>query len=158
MTVIDTPQNKVIATIPIGQAPQAVVYVPNAVPSGDGLANLQQLGVAGQVAQLALGPAGGAPATRVSLFDQGLTQVMQAAVTGLEPKKPYVLALASDPGGAGSLEPIASFVTNPAGAAIVNAVGPIRQIVRGDAPSPKRYLIIASGTPANIGPPVQIQQ
>jgi len=158
MTAIDTLQNKVIATIPIGQAPQAVVYVPNAVPSGDGLANLQQLGVAGQVAQIALGPAGGAPATRVSLFDQGLTQVMQAAVTGLEPKKPYVLALASDPGGAGSLEPIASFVTNPAGAAIVDAVGPIRQIVHGEAPSPKRYLIIASGTPANIGPPVQIQQ
>src|SRR5438094_896588 len=32
MTAIDTLQNKVVATIPIGQAPQAVVYVPNAVP------------------------------------------------------------------------------------------------------------------------------
>ncbi len=158
MTAIDTLQNKVIATMPIGQAPQAVVYVPNAVPSGDGLANLQQLGLAGQVAQVALGPPGGAPMTRVSLFDQGLTQVMQAAVTGLEPKKPYILALASDPGGAGSLEPIASFVTNPAGAAVVNAVGPIRQIVRADTPPLKRYLIIASGTPENIGTPVQIQQ
>ena len=33
---IDTLENKVIATIPIGQAPQGVAYVPNAVPQGDG--------------------------------------------------------------------------------------------------------------------------
>jgi len=157
MTAIDTLQNKVIATVPIGQAPQAVVYVPNAVPTGDGLSNLQQLGVAGQVAQLVLGPRGGDAATRVSLFDQGLTQVLQAAVTGLEAKKPYVLALSSDPKGAGPLEPLANFTTNPAGAAIVNAVGPIRQIVQGEA-AVKRYLVIVSGTPTNIGPIVQVQQ
>jgi YVTN family beta-propeller protein len=158
MTAIDTLQNKVMATVPIGQAPQAVVYVPNAVPTGDGLSNLQQLGVAGQVAQLVLGPRSGAAATRVSLFDQGLTQVLQAAVTGLEAKKPYVLALSSDPQGAGPLEALASFMTNPAGAAIVNAVGPIRQIVQGEAPTVRRYLVIVSGTPTSIGPIVQIQQ
>ena len=32
--------------------------------------------------------------TSVSLFDQGLIQVLQASVTGLEPKQQYVLALA----------------------------------------------------------------
>jgi YVTN family beta-propeller protein len=158
MTAIDTLENKVVATIPIGQAPQALVYVTNAVPTGDGTANLQPLGVAGQVAQIVLGPAGGPPATRVSLFDQGLTQVLQAAVTGLEAKKPYVLALSTDPRGAGSLEPLAGFTTNPAGAAIVNAVGPIRQIVQTDAPTSRRYLIIMSGTATNVGPPVQVQQ
>jgi YVTN family beta-propeller protein len=158
MTAIDTLENKVVATIPIGQAPQAVVYVPNAVPEGAGTENLMALGVAGQVAQLVLGPAGGAPATRVSLFDQGLTQVLQAAVTGLEAKKPYVLALSSDAKGAGQLEPLAAFMTNPAGAAIVNAVGPIRQIVQTSGPTPRRYLIIAAGTPASIGAPVQVQQ
>jgi YVTN family beta-propeller protein len=158
MTAIDTLENKVVATIPIGQAPQAVVYVPNAVPTGSGTANLQPLGVAGQVAQLVLGPVGGAPATRVSLFDQGLTQVLQAAVTGLEAKKSYVLALSADPKGAGPLEPLASFTTNPAGAAIVNAVGPIRQIVQPDAPAPRRYLIIASGTATNAGPVAQVQR
>jgi len=87
MTAIDTLQNKVVATIPIGQGPQAVVYVPNAVPEGTGTENLIPLGVAGRVTQLELGPPGGAAATRVSLFDQGLTQVLQAAITGLEPKK-----------------------------------------------------------------------
>jgi len=158
MAAIDTLQNKVIATIPIGQAAQAVVYVPNAVPEGAGTDNLQPLGVAGQVAQLVLGAAGGAPATRVSLFEQGLTQVLQAAVTGLEAKKPYVLALSSDPKGAAGLEPLAGFMTNPAGAAIVNAVGPIRQIVQATGPTPRRYLVIASGTPASPGAPVQFQQ
>jgi YVTN family beta-propeller protein len=157
MTAIDTLENKVIATIPIGQAPQAVVYVPRAVPEGAGSENLAALGVAGRVAQLVLGPAGGSPSTRVSLFDQGLTQVLQAAVTGLEPKKPYVLALSSDPAGAAPLEPLVAFMTNPAGSAIVNAVGPIRQIVQTTGPTPRRYLAITAGTPDNIGALVQIQ-
>src|SRR5207249_10337918 len=73
MTAIDTLENKVIVTIPIGQAAQAVVYVPSAVPEGAGTDGLQPLGVAGQVVQLVLGPTGAAPATRVSLFDQGRT-------------------------------------------------------------------------------------
>ncbi len=41
------------------------------------------------------GASGNAP-TSVSLFDQGLVQVLQASVTGLEPKKPYVLAFANN--------------------------------------------------------------
>src|SRR5713226_10501476 len=93
MTAIDTLENKVVATIPIGQAAQALVYVPNAVPAGEGTEHLQPLGTASKAVHLLLGPPGGKPATRVALFDQGLTQVLQASVTGLEPRKPYVLAL-----------------------------------------------------------------
>ena len=37
--------NTVIATVPIGQAPQAVTYVPNAVPEGDATQNLQTLAI-----------------------------------------------------------------------------------------------------------------
>jgi len=158
MTAIDTLQNKVIATTPIGQAAQAVVYVPNAVPDGAGTGNLQPLGAAGQAAHLGLGPVGGPSSSSVSLFDQGLTQVLQAAVTGLEAKKAYVLALSSDPRGTVQLEPLAGFMTNPAGAAIVNAVGPIRQVVQSSESTPRRYLVIAAGTPASTGAPVQVQQ
>jgi YVTN family beta-propeller protein len=158
VTAIDTLENKVVATIPIGQAAQALVYVPNAVPAGEGSENLQPLGTASKAVYLVLGPPGGQPATRVSLFDQGLTQVLQAAVTGLEPRKPYVLALSSDAAGAGPLEPLAAFTANPAGAAIVNAVGPIRQLVQGDGAAPRRYLVIAAGTPASIGALAQVQQ
>jgi hypothetical protein len=91
------------------------------------------------------------------LFDQGLLQVMQASVTGLVAKQPYVLALAIRPDGSGPLEPLSAFTANPAGAAIVNAVGPIRQLVQGDDKATRRFLVIASGTPAALGPPVQVQ-
>jgi hypothetical protein len=95
--------------------------------------------------------------TQVTLFDQGLVQVLQAAVTGLEPRQPYVLALATQPDGGGKLEPIASFMTNPAGAAIVNTVGPIRQVVEASTPGIRRYLMIARGSPEQLGQPVQLQ-
>jgi YVTN family beta-propeller protein len=160
MTAIDTMSNKVIATIPIGQAPQAVAYVPGAVPDGDGRQGLQPLAVAGQVAHLLLAPPGAtatAP-TSVSLYDQGLIQVLQAAVTGLQPKSPYVLALADNSDGSGPLEPLATFTTNPAGAAIVNTTGPIRQTVQAPIVKQRRYLVIAPGSPGEGKAPVQIQQ
>src|SRR5207244_8499305 len=56
LAAIDTATNSVIANIPIGQAPQAIAYVPNAAPNPDDRENLQPLGVAGQVAHLALAP------------------------------------------------------------------------------------------------------
>jgi len=160
VTAIDTLTNKVIATVPIGQAPQALSYVPDAVPDGRGTDNLQRLGVAGQVAHLALAPAAGgsfkAP-TSVSLFDQGLVQVLEASVTGLQPKQPYVLALSAKPDGTGALQPLSGFVTNPAGSAIVNAIGPVRQVVEADDARQRQYLVIVPGSIDKPGAPVQIQ-
>jgi YVTN family beta-propeller protein len=179
VAAIDTLTNQIVATSPIGQAPQALVYVPDAVPAvsgalnaamtrmmvapeGLGTNNLQPLGIAGQSAELWLVPPGAkaeakAP-TSVSLSDQGLVQVLEAAVTGLEPGKPYLLALASEPSGAGVVEPLQGFMTNPAGAAVVNAIGPIRQLVGGEDKAPRRYLVILPGTPDAHGASVQIQK
>lgn len=160
VTVIDTLTNKVIATIHVGQGPQALVYVSDAVADGDGMQNLRPLGVAGMAAHLVLAPGGskaGKAPTNVALFDQGLTQMLQASVTGLQPRQPYVLALATEADGNGVLEPIATFTANPAGAAIVNAVGPIRQVVHDADPSQRRYLVIAPGNAENHGRAVQIQ-
>jgi len=160
MIAIDTQTNKVVASVPIRQAAQAVVYVPNAVPEGTGTEGLQPLGIAGEAARftmVAVGASAKAP-TSVALFEQGLVQVLEAAVTGLEPKHPYVLALAARADGGGPLQPLASFMTNPAGAQIVNAVGPIRQIVRSGAEAPRRYLVIAPGSATRPGKPVQVQK
>jgi len=161
LIAIDTATHTVIGAIPIGQAPQAVVYVPNAVPDGSGTQHLEPLGAAGETTQLTLGPRDAAEAnshpTSVTLFDQGLTQVLQASVTGLEPRSPYVLALSDAPDGEGALEPLAAFTTNPQGSAIVNAVGPIRQVVQGNGGVGRRYLAIAPGTAADHGQPVQVQ-
>jgi YVTN family beta-propeller protein len=160
MTAIDTLSNMVIATVPIGQAAQAVNYVPDAVPEGDGLQNLVPLGLAGDAVHLKLdGKAknkDGSP-TSVTLFNQGLTQVLQASVTGLEPKKPYVLALSDKADGSGILENLASFMTNPAGSAIVNAVGPIRQIVEAKHKDERRYLVVAASMDGKPDSIVQVQ-
>jgi YVTN family beta-propeller protein len=161
LAAIDTATNTVIANIPIGQAPQAIAYVPDAAPNPDDRQNLQALGVAGQVAHLALAPKEGAKdgkaTTSVSLFDQGLIQILQASVTGLQPKQKYVLALAEHEDGSGPLQPLAAFMTNPAGSAIVNATGPIRQIVNDPATSQRRYLVIAPGDATKFGEVVQLQ-
>ncbi|MFY1991985.1 YncE family protein [Achromobacter xylosoxidans] len=166
LAAIDTATNRVVANVPIGQAPQAINYVPDAVPQGDGLQNLQPLGVAGQAAHLELLAwadgkrqlAASAP-TSVTLFDQGLTQVLQASATGLQPRQSYVLALSDQADGSGELQPLSNFMTNPAGSAIVNAIGPIRQIVQGDgaAPDARRYLVIAPLRDGRPAAPVQVQ-
>jgi YVTN family beta-propeller protein len=182
VAAIDTSKNEVIATSPIGQAPQALVYVPDAVPSvpavsgthnsamtrmtvapeGLGTSNLQPLGIAGQSAQLWLAPPGAndtaSPPTSISLSDQGLVQVLEAAVTGLEPGKRYLLALATEPSGTGIIQPLQGFMTNPAGAAVVNTIGPIRQLVGGENQIPRRYLVILPGTPEDHGSAVQVQR
>jgi len=164
LVAIDTLTNQVMATSPIGQGCQAITYVPNAVPGGTGTQGLVSLGIAEQATHLLLVPLEhGKPATgqqaptSVSLFDQGLVQVLQAAVTGLEPMQSYVLALSNDPLGNGTLEPLEAFTTNQAGAAIVNTVGPIRQVVRGEDNVPRRYLVIVPGTAQQHGTPVQVQ-
>jgi YVTN family beta-propeller protein len=155
---IDTLANKVIATIPIGQAPQALNYVPDAAPDGRAQ-NLQPLGIAGETSHLTLGPIGQPriDATSVALFDQGLVQILEAAVTGLTPRTRYVLGLVPKPDGSGAVIPLAGFMTNAAGAAVVNATGPIRSLVRGAPTSERRYLVVVPDNPGETNSPVQVQ-
>jgi YVTN family beta-propeller protein len=163
LIAIDTLTNEVIASIPIGQGPQALVYVPGAAPQGINAQGLQPLGVAGQATHFSMVPVshrsvpGAKAPTSVTLFDQGLVQVLEAAVTELEPKQSYVLALAAHADGSCVIEPLSSFVTNPAGAQIVNAIGPIRQVVQGAADAPRRYLVILKGSLTDLGTAAQIQ-
>jgi YVTN family beta-propeller protein len=158
VAVVDTLQNQVITTTAIGQAPQALVYVPDAVPTGDGTQNLQPPGRAGAATHLTLANRNGEKVSTVAIFEQGITQILQAAVTGLAPVQPYTLALAAQSDGQGPLEPLANFTTNPVGAAIVNAVGPIRQVVEVNAAAPRRFLVVAPVADGKIGVPVQLQQ
>jgi len=145
LEAIDTSTNRVTGRIPIGQAPQAIAYVPRAVALDASAPNLEPLGAIGQAVHLTLASPliPGASPTSATLFDQGLIQVVQAAVTGLEPKKPYVLGLAGNPKGLGAIEQLAKFTTNPAGAAIVNTSGPIRQLVEDQhQQGGRRWLVI----------------
>lgn len=156
---IDAVRNKVVATIPTGQSPQGMVYIPNAVPSGDGTENLSPIGISGDAVHLTLASPGATTAeTTVAVNNQGLIDLLQAAVTGLEAKKPYLLALSSNPDGSGPLDPVARFMTNPAGAAIVVAIGPLRKVVQGDKGGARRYLVIAPLDGDEPGTPAQVQR
>ena len=145
---IDTLANKVIANIPIGQTTQALVYVPNAVPSGSGTENLMPLGAAANTARLQLesgGPALPGAQASVAVNSLGLLDLVQIAVKGLAPKESYQVSLAeSNKSPFGKLEPLAVLKTNPDGAGIVQAIGPLKVLAGNDAntSAPQRFLIV----------------
>ena len=159
VAAIDTATNKVIATIASGQSPQGIVYIPNAVPSGPGTENLSPLGASGDAVHLTLAALGATTiATTVTVNNQGLVDLLQAAVTGLDPKMPYFLALSENADGSGNLDPVAKFMSNPVGVAIVTAIGPLRKAVAGTGSGPRRYLVIAPASDDKPGTPVQVQR
>ena len=161
MQVIDTLRNQVIATLPGGQAAQALVYVPNAVPTGNGLSNLMPVGSYGQAIHLYMGTPGSsastAALTTVTLNYQGPLDLLEAAVTGLQPNTSYTLGYVPNLGDPSyNFQPLSTFMTNAAGAQIVESIGPLRQVVAGTPqPDDRRYLVIV---PANDNTqPVQVQ-
>ena len=146
---IDTVSNKVIANISIGQTTQALVYVPNAVPNGTGTDNLRPLGEAGNAARLHLAAAAislpNAQAS-VAVNSLGLLDLVQIAVEELAPTTQYQVYLAeSDHAPFGNLEPLAILKTNPDGAGIVQAIGPLKALAGGSSMSStasRRFLVV----------------
>ena len=145
---IDTVTNKVIANIPIGQTTQALVYVPNAVPNGPGTENLMPLGAAANTARLHLEAGGTAlPEAHASaaVNSLGLLDLVQIAAKGLAPQTQYQVYLAeSNKSPFGKLEPLAVLKTNPDGAGIVQAIGPLKVLAGNDPNSstPQRFLVV----------------
>lgn len=148
-TAIDTVSNTVITNIPIGQTTQALVYIPNAVPSGDGTTNLVPLGEAANTARLHLQAAGaGLPNAQASVAvnSLGLLDLIQIAAEGLAPKSQYQVYLTdSDRPPFGNLAPLAVLRTNPDGAGIAQAIGPLKVLAAGNSTPAQRYLIVADG-------------
>jgi DNA-binding beta-propeller fold protein YncE len=154
--VVDTLTNRVIANVPIGQTTQALVYVPNAVTSGSGTENLVPLGEAGNTASLRLEGVG---LTRqraqgwAAVNSLGLLDLVQIAAEGLTPKAQYRVFL-SDTNEAPfrNLEPLAVLKTNPDGAGIVQAIGPLKTLVNPDsaaATTRRRFLIVSESDDAS---------
>lgn len=159
VTAIDTRSNKVVATIRSGQSPQGMAYIPTAVSSGDGTDNLTPIGTSGEALHLTLvSVETGNAQTTVAVNNQGLVDLLEAAVRGLEAKKPYLLALVNNADGSGPLEPLAKFMTNPAGAQIVITVGPLRRAVQGGEGNQRRFLVIVPLNEETPGAPVQVQR
>ena len=147
---IDTRSNKIIAEIPIGQTTQALVYVPGAVPNGTGADNLAPLGEAGNTARLHLQAGGTAfpnAQASVAVNSLGVLDLVQIAAEGLAPKAQYQVYLAeSNQAPFGKLEPLAVLKTNPDGAGIVQAIGPLKALAGGAEPgvSSHRFIIVTA--------------
>ena len=125
---IDTATNRCVATIPVGQLPQALVYVPHAVDSDNGTANLMPLGLAAEALHLELTPPPGvtsAAHASVAINSLGPIDHLQIAVTGLQPGKKYWVMLV---GGAEPQE-LVTFSAGVGGAAIAQALGPLKRAV-----------------------------
>ena len=146
---IDTITNTVIANITIGQTTQALVYVPNAVPSGDGTQNLSPPGDAANTARLHLSPVQSSlpnAQASVAVNSLGLVDLVQIAASGLLPKSQYQVYLAeSDHAPFGKLQPLAVLKTNADGAGIVQAIGALKTLaegVSGSSDTTRRFLLV----------------
>ena len=153
--VIDTVTNRVIANVPIGQTTQALVYVPNAVLSGSGAENLVALGEGGNTATLRLEGVGSATHAQASVAvnSLGLMDLVQIAAEGLTPGTQYrVLLSESDQPPFKNLQPLAILKTNPDGAGIVQAIGPLKALVppgAGPVVPSRRFLIVTESDDAS---------
>jgi len=154
--VIDTLTNRVIADVPIGQTTQALVYVPNAVPSGSGTENLVALGEAGNTATLHLEGVGSATQRAqgwAAVNSLGLLDLVQIAAEGLAPKTQYRVFLSdSNQPPFKNLQPLAVLKTNPDGAGIVQTIGPMKTLAAQGTATPgvssRRFLIVSESDDA----------
>jgi YVTN family beta-propeller protein len=157
VVAVDTLQNKVIATIPVGQQPQQLLYVPRAVPEGTGTANLQPLAVAGKAGHLTLATPKGLSEhvhATVSVNALGALDLLQVAATGLKPGKNYTLWLTERRTAPfGHKQALTMFTANAAGAQVSQAIGLLREVLTPPKPSnsapDRRYLIITPAGSAN---------
>jgi YVTN family beta-propeller protein len=143
--VIDTASNKVIAHVPAGQAPQALVYVSNAVPEGDGRANLSAR-VNNEPVNITLKPVAGEAKGFVVSRNLGVTDALEVSVFKLKPQTVYSVYVS------GQTAPVARLKTNPMGMANGTAIGPMRDVVAtlsGKAVSPSRVLVMEGDAPAD---------
>lgn len=143
--VIDTASNKVVARTPVGQAPQALVYVSNAVPAGDGMANLAPRANSEPI-NIALKPGSGEARGFVVARNLGLVDSLEVFLFKLKPQTVYGVYVT------GQRTPVATFKTNPAGAANGTAIGPLREVVSAlsqQSPAPAKISVMEGDAPAD---------
>jgi YVTN family beta-propeller protein len=141
---IDTITNRVVATIPIGQLPQALVYVANAVTKDEGTANLKPLGLAADALHLELVPPPGTASAAhagVSINSLGPIDNLQIAATGLDPGRKYRVFLV---GGAEPQELVA-FSAGVGGVAIAQTLGPLKRAITSLQPEQAMRLEVRTG-------------
>ena len=147
---IDTAANKIIATISVGQLPQALVYVSHATTSDSGTANVKPLGPATGALHVELAPPesrSSAAHASVSINSLGLIDNLQIAATGLEPGKSYRLVLVGGP----EPQDLVIFSAGIGGVAIAQTLGPLKRVVAPSQSVTPMKLEVRSNEPGSAG-------
>jgi YVTN family beta-propeller protein len=145
---IDTATNQIVATIPVGQLPQALIYVSNATTSNKGAANLKPLGPATGALHVELVPpekTSSAARASVSINSLGLIDNLQIAATGLEPGKKYRLVLV----GQSHTQDLVAFAAGIGGVAITQTLGPLKHVVSSSQRAAPMKLEVRSNEPGS---------
>jgi YVTN family beta-propeller protein len=143
--VIDSARNKVVAHVPVGQAPQALVYLSKAVPEGEGTANLNPRANSEPI-NVALKPAAGEAKGFVVARNLGVVDALEVSLFKLKPQTVYSMYVT------GQASPVASFKTNPMGMANGTAIGPMREVTNSlsaKAAAPSRVLVMEGDAPSD---------
>lgn len=138
--VIDTATNKVVARVPVGQAPQALAYVSNAVPKGPGTDNLVPR-VNVDPVNIGLKPVKADGRGFVVLRNLGVVDALEVNLFKLKPKTVYSVYLN------GVAKPAASFRTDQNGKAAGTMIAPLREPARpgSDSDPVKNGIVVMEG-------------
>jgi YVTN family beta-propeller protein len=121
VNVIDTATDKVIDTIPVGQAPQALVYVSGAATGANSTMHLAPR-VNKDAINVQLKPTGKQGTGFVVVRRLGLFDSIESFLFKLKPETIYNVYVD------GQTEPVGAFRTNDNGMANGSAIGPLRQV------------------------------
>lgn len=140
VSVIDPSINKVVAEIPVGQAPQALVFLSNAVPQGSGATNLVPR-VNGDPVNIALKPVTKDGKGFVVLRNLGVLDALEVNLFKLKPKTLYSVYLDD------AKTMAASFETDQTGKASGTMIGPARKLVPvgTNVSAPENRIIVMEG-------------
>lgn len=155
IAVLDALALKERTRIPGGQAPQALVYVSNAVPEGPGTSNLVPLAEAALPVNVALAaPKGGTGGGFLVVRALGVVDGLDVSLRGLGAETVYRVLVADEAappyrGGRHLLD----IKTNAKGGAVGQAVGPIRELVAPPlvrVPRKRYVVVVPAASPSSV--------
>ncbi|MBO3269160.1 YncE family protein [Hymenobacter defluvii] len=159
---VSTASNRVLAKIKVGQAPMALMYVPNAVPAGAAAATGlgQQLVDQPAVVRTLKPPTAGPATGTMTLRSEGLVDLATFALRGLTPNTDYDIFLTS-----GTKAPYArdyaltTVRTDAKGGAMGQALGPVQRIAGGELnPAGKKFSRVIVAPKAADGEPALLSE
>jgi len=162
VVAINTATNKVLAKVKVGQAPMALVYVPNAVPAGSpAAANLgtqlvEHPSVVRELKPVNAGTAGGS----LVLRSEGLVDLASFALRGLAPNADYDIYLSRAAQTPYSRDySLLTVHTDAKGGAMAQTLGPVQAVPNADLGiSSKAYQRVIVAAKAAGNAPVLVSE